>query len=135
MTVNYHKVRKMCNKLVSAYFKMLCLKSAIFWNIMTCSALKVNRCFGGVYRLHLQDRRIIQIENNCESRWQAERDYSALLPALTLVCCSDYSTLKMEAICSCETSLTFNGLHGVISQKMVFFITATVRTSNPTYYI
>jgi hypothetical protein len=27
--------------------------------------------------------------------------------------------------------LTFNGLHGVISQKIVLFIT-TVRTSNPT---
>jgi hypothetical protein len=28
--------------------------------------------------------------------------------------------------------LTFNGLHGVISQKMVLFITTDVRTSNPT---
>jgi hypothetical protein len=29
--------------------------------------------------------------------------------------------------------LTLNGLHGVISQKIVFFITTGVRTSNPTY--
>jgi hypothetical protein len=28
--------------------------------------------------------------------------------------------------------LTFNGLHGVISQKIVLFITTNVRTSNPT---
>jgi hypothetical protein len=28
--------------------------------------------------------------------------------------------------------LTFNGLHGVISQKIVLFITTAVRTSNPT---
>jgi hypothetical protein len=28
--------------------------------------------------------------------------------------------------------LTFNGLHGVISQKMELFITTVVRTSNPT---
>jgi hypothetical protein len=28
--------------------------------------------------------------------------------------------------------LTLNGLQGVISQKMVLFITAAVRTSNPT---
>jgi hypothetical protein len=28
--------------------------------------------------------------------------------------------------------LTFNGLHGVISQKMVLFITTAVRTSDPT---
>jgi hypothetical protein len=27
--------------------------------------------------------------------------------------------------------LTFNGLHGVISQKIEFFITTAVRTSNP----
>jgi hypothetical protein len=25
-----------------------------------------------------------------------------------------------------------NGLHGVISQKMIFFITTAVKTSNPT---
>jgi hypothetical protein len=31
--------------------------------------------------------------------------------------------------------LTFNGLHGVISQKMVLFITTAVRTSNPTTWI
>jgi hypothetical protein len=28
--------------------------------------------------------------------------------------------------------LTFNGLHGVISQKIKLFISITVRTSNPT---
>jgi hypothetical protein len=28
--------------------------------------------------------------------------------------------------------LTFNGLHGVISQKIELFITTAVRTSNPT---
>jgi hypothetical protein len=28
--------------------------------------------------------------------------------------------------------LTFNGLHGVISQKRVLFITTRVTTSNPT---
>jgi hypothetical protein len=31
--------------------------------------------------------------------------------------------------------LTLNGLHGVISQKMVFFINTSVETSNPTKYI
>jgi hypothetical protein len=28
--------------------------------------------------------------------------------------------------------LTLNGLHGVISQKMILFITTAVKTSNPT---
>jgi hypothetical protein len=31
--------------------------------------------------------------------------------------------------------LTFNGLHSVISQKIVLFITSTVRISNSTYLI
>jgi hypothetical protein len=29
------------------------MKSSIFWDIKTCSSLKVNRRFGGIYRLHL----------------------------------------------------------------------------------
>jgi hypothetical protein len=31
------------------------------------------------------------------------------------------------------TVIGFNALHGVISQKIVLFITTAVRTSNPTY--
>jgi hypothetical protein len=38
----------------------------------------------------------------------------------------------MEAICSSETLVGFNGLQGVISQKIVLFITTAVRTSNLT---
>jgi hypothetical protein len=58
-------------------------KSSIFWDITHCSPLKVNRRFGGTYRL-------------------------CLSPAFTLVSCSTYcSTLKMEAMCSSETSADF----------------------------
>jgi cellulose synthase/poly-beta-1,6-N-acetylglucosamine synthase-like glycosyltransferase len=32
------------------------LKSTNFWDITPCSPLKVNRRFGGTYRLHLQDQ-------------------------------------------------------------------------------
>jgi hypothetical protein len=38
----------------------------------------------------------------------------------------------MEAISSSETSGATYGLHGVISQKMILFITTAVKTSNPT---
>jgi hypothetical protein len=38
----------------------------------------------------------------------------------------------MEAICSSETLVDFNGLLSVISQKVLLFITTAVRTSNPT---
>jgi hypothetical protein len=46
-----------------------------------------------------------------------------------------YSTLKMEAACSSGTSVTFNGLHGDISQKIELFITTAVETSNPTTHV
>jgi hypothetical protein len=34
------------------------MKSTVFWDITPCSPLKVNRHFGGKYRLHIQDRKI-----------------------------------------------------------------------------
>jgi hypothetical protein len=33
-----------------------------------------------------------------------------------------------------KSRLTFTGLHGVISQKIVLFITTAVRTSNPAWH-
>jgi hypothetical protein len=83
----------------------------VFWRALSseikwCSPLKVNRCFGGTCSLHLQGRRIISERNQHESRWQAE-------------------TPKRQ--------LTFNGLHGIISQKTELFIITAVRTSNPAY--
>jgi hypothetical protein len=33
----------------------------------------------------------------------------------------DSSILKVEVVCSSETLIDFNGLHGVISQKRVHF--------------
>jgi hypothetical protein len=69
------------------------MKSTIFWNITPCSPLSVNRRFGGTYRLHLQDRKSKLSKNACHllSCW-----YLAQLIFLTL---------KMEAMCSSETSV------------------------------
>jgi hypothetical protein len=39
------------------------MKSKIFWDITLCSPLKVNRRFGGTYRLHLQGRNISWARN------------------------------------------------------------------------
>jgi hypothetical protein len=36
----------------------LVMKSTIFWDIMPCSPLSVNRRFEGTYRLHLQGQKI-----------------------------------------------------------------------------
>jgi hypothetical protein len=38
------------------------MKSSVFWDITPCSPLKVNRHFGGTYRLHLQNIRISKQE-------------------------------------------------------------------------
>jgi hypothetical protein len=71
------------------------LNNSVFWDITPCSPLKVKRCFVGIYRFLLQ----------CPtSRTRYQRGLPA---AFNLVSCSAYSTLKMEAICSSETSLDF----------------------------
>jgi hypothetical protein len=44
------------------------MKSTIFWDITPCISMKVNRRFGGTYRLHLQGRRISKARNQSESR-------------------------------------------------------------------
>jgi hypothetical protein len=80
----------------------------VFWDIIPCSPLKVNRRFGIICQFHLQGRRISHARNWRESRWQAAQ-FSHL--AYT-------STLKMEATYSSETSVDFQGLHSIISQKI-----------------
>jgi hypothetical protein len=62
------------DRLVIVGFEVLTavvMKSSIFWDITPCSPLKVNRSFGGTYRLHLQGRRISRARDQRESRWQA----------------------------------------------------------------
>jgi hypothetical protein len=48
----------------------------IFWNITPCSPLKVNRRFGGIYRLNLRGR-IRRLGNQREGRQQAEPCFDA----------------------------------------------------------
>jgi hypothetical protein len=61
--------------------------------------LNINRRFGGTYCLHLQSRRISRARNQCKSRWQAELE------------AEDGGDIPPSGW------LTFNGLHGIISQK------------------
>jgi hypothetical protein len=81
-------------------------------------------------RHNLQDR-ISQARCQRESRWQA----------ITMVSCSAYSTLKMEAICSSETSVEFqrstrsyipedSTLHATIylsNVQQIYYITGRIR--------
>jgi hypothetical protein len=62
------------------------VKSTIFWDITPCNPLRVNRRFGGIYRLYLQGRKVSRARAQRESRWKPD---------------------PMEAICSSETSVNF----------------------------
>jgi hypothetical protein len=82
------------------------LKIYIFWVIMYCGPFKVNRSFAGICRLHLQNRQRDQARNHHQAG-------------------SKYISPKRP--------LTFNLLHGIISQKTELFVTTTVRISNPAW--
>jgi hypothetical protein len=68
--------------------------------------LQVNSRFGVECHLHLEGGRISEAENQHEA-W------------------------LREVSCSSETSVYFNGLYGVISQKTYLFIATALRTTNP----
>jgi hypothetical protein len=70
-------------------FTEVVMKSIVFWDMTPCSSLCSNRCFGGTKRLHLQGRRKVQQTN--EQSGGTLLDFS--------------STLKIEALCSSETSV------------------------------
>jgi hypothetical protein len=80
------------------------MKSTNFWDITPCSPSSVNRRFGGTCRRHLQGQEnkfrnkptCKQVESRRPWRWRR------------------YVPPRLR--------LTLNGLHGVISQKLVFFM-------------
>jgi hypothetical protein len=63
-------------------------KTSIFWDIATSIAVKINGRYGGIYRLHPQGRRLNQTKNQHEEVCRHSLSY--------------FSTLKMEAKCSCN---------------------------------
>jgi hypothetical protein len=69
-------------------FTAVTMKNAIFWDVVPCRSC-VNRRFGGKYRLHLQGRKIRELQP----------------PAHAGSSLADFSTPKMEAIRSSETSV------------------------------
>jgi hypothetical protein len=72
--VNKHTDKDGMNHLFMIFIvanKRIILKGTIFWDIMPCCPLKVNRLFGGTYRLHLQGRQISRAGNQLESSWHA----------------------------------------------------------------
>jgi hypothetical protein len=72
-------------------FTAVTMKNAVFWDVAPCSFC-VNRSFGGTHRLRLQGRKIREPGTS----EQVAASGSSL---------ANFSTLKMEAIRSSETSL------------------------------
>jgi hypothetical protein len=109
------------------------LNSTIFWDITPYSPLKVNQSFRGISCFLLRGRRMSRARNHSESRCEAERCTTLLGEHLFL-------SFFLGLIFGPEDGghmffpkrLTFNGLHGVISQKIILFLTTAVRISNPT---
>jgi hypothetical protein len=112
----------------NSLFELLQFWNTRFWDIMPISRLKLT----DVSENHLTSSglKISQARSEHESRRQAE---PLLLPLSSrLLSCSGYpSTLKMEAVCSSETSVD-SANHRVIFQKMERLLSNAVRTSDPT---
>jgi hypothetical protein len=72
------------------------MKNAVLWDVAPCRPC-VNLRFGGTYRLHLQCRRIRKQGTGVSSSLQP--------PAHSDSSLADFSTLKMKAIRSSETSV------------------------------
>jgi hypothetical protein len=80
-------------------------ENIIFWDIMPCCLVEVNRCFGWANCFHLQDGRV-----NQASRQQ--RDL-----CMPFACSSFPTNLKTETASSLQISAQFYQLHCVKSQK------------------
>jgi hypothetical protein len=74
---------------------MVVMKSSIFWDIILCSPMKVNRHFRVTYPLHLQRWSVSQARDQFES--DSKYNCCLLYAGILLAYCS---ILKMEAICS-----------------------------------
>jgi hypothetical protein len=75
------------------------MESSVFWDITPCSLLKVNWCFWGTYRLHLQGQSISQARNQNQG---ASRTWLI------------FRYWRWREHFSPKCRLNFNVLHGVI---------------------
>jgi hypothetical protein len=80
------------------------MKSSVFWDATLCSTLKINQCFRGTCRLHLQGQRTNQHEAGSR---RSSADLDLFDP-------EDKGNMKCQ--------LTFSGLHNIVSQKIELFV-------------
>jgi hypothetical protein len=108
------------------------IKSNIFWDITPCSPLRVNRRFGGTYRLHLQG-----IKNKLSKKpaWEQVASLVAwcLPPALTFISCSAYFFDTEDGGDKLLRNVGWLSTDYTEFQKMVLFITTAAITSNHSY--
>jgi hypothetical protein len=115
---------------VHTHFYIFVIKRSNFWDITTCSPLKDNRCFGGIYNLHLHGRR-----SKHETSVKAGHIQSSAYHLLSGWFLAWFILLswKWRRHVPPKRGLIFKGLHGDISQKIELFVTTAVRTSNHTF--
>jgi hypothetical protein len=101
----------------SEVLTVVVVKSSIFWDITPCSALKVNRRFGGICCPHFRGAKISrarnQHENSNSSACHLLSDW--YLAALVL------RPWRWRQNIAPKCRFTLNGLYGVISQKTELF--------------
>jgi hypothetical protein len=91
------------------------MKITIFWDITERSPLNVNRRFRGTYCLHHQGRRISRARSQSESRyWSVYHMLSRWFLARLIL-----RPWRWRRYVPTNRRLTFNRLHGIMSQKMV----------------
>jgi hypothetical protein len=77
------------------------MKSYIFWDITPYSSLKVNWCFGGICRVHLQGQRISQARNQHEAGSKQSQE----VPRFKFRC---WKNILTEGCCSFLLSFNVN---------------------------
>jgi hypothetical protein len=60
-------------------FTAVTMKNAVFWDVAPCRSCRLNRRFGGTYRLHLQGRKICERRTSV-SRW-LQTSYQSKTPS------------------------------------------------------
>jgi hypothetical protein len=93
----------------STYYVGFVVLTTVVWYITLCSPLKVNRRFGGTYRLHLHGLRISRARKQ-RSVCNLSRSFLAWLIL---------GPWRLWRYANPKRRLTFNGLHGVMSQEIV----------------
>jgi hypothetical protein len=51
-------------------FTVVTMKNIVFWDVGPCRSCKINRRFGGTYRLHLQGRKIRELGTSMSRQQQ-----------------------------------------------------------------